>query len=157
MHPNALMSDQLAVLDAINPVSQAAGTVTTAWVSAANFHRFLANVVTGVLGAGATVDAKLQQATDGSGTGVKDVAGKAITQIIKATGDNKVAMINLRSEELDFANGFNFIRASVTVGTTPSLVGVVLLGGVPRFAPPRDTGSNPSINLGSANVVQIVA
>jgi hypothetical protein len=39
----------------------------------------------GVLGASATVDAKLQQATDNSGTGVKDVTGKAITQLVKAT------------------------------------------------------------------------
>jgi hypothetical protein len=37
----------------------------------------IAVIKTGVLGASATVDAKLQQATDSSGTGVKDITGKA--------------------------------------------------------------------------------
>jgi hypothetical protein len=157
MQPNALMSDQLAILDAINPVSQSAGTVTTGWVAASNFHRFLATIITGVLGASATVDAKFQQATDSGGTGAKDVTGKSITQIVKASGDNKTAMVNLRAEELDIANGFNYIRVSLTVGTAASLVGVLLQGGVQRFAPARDTAANPSINLGSSNVVQIVA
>jgi hypothetical protein len=156
MHPNALMSDQMAVMDAINPVSQAAGTITTAWVSAANFERFLATIITGVLGAAATVDAKFQQAQDNAGTGAKDVANKAVTQIVKATGDNKSAMINLRDEELDVANGFSWIRVSLTVGVAASLVGVLLQGGVARFAPPKDALANPAINLGSANVLQIV-
>lgn len=157
MFPNALMSDQMAIMDAINPVSQAAGTVVSAWVSAANFERFLATIITGVLGAAATVDAKLQQAQDGAGTGAKDVAGKAITQIVKASGDNKTAMINLRDDELDVTNGFSWVRVSITVGTAASLVGALLQAGVTRFAPPKDAGANPAINLGSANVVQIVS
>lgn len=157
MQPNALMSDQMAVMDQISPISQGAGSVTTGWVSAANFERFLAVINTGVLGVSATVDAKLQQAQDGSGTGAKDVTGKAITQIVKASGDNKTAMINLRDDELDVTNNFNYIRLSITVGTAASLVGATLLGGVARFAPPKDAGANPAINLGSANVVQIVS
>jgi hypothetical protein len=66
--------------------------------------------MTGVLGAAATVDAKLQQATDNAGAGVKDVTGKAITQLVKAADDNKQAEINLKQEDLDFANGFKFFR-----------------------------------------------
>lgn len=157
MFPNALMSDQMAVMDQISPVSQAAGTVTTGWVSAANFGRFLAVINTGVLGAGATLDAKLQQATDNAGTGAKDITGKAITQIVKASGDNKTAMINLLDEQLDVTNGFGFIRLSMTVGVAASLVGATLLAGVARFAPPKDAVASPAINLGSANVVQIVS
>ena len=36
---------------------------------------------TGLLGTAATLDAKLRQATDATGTGAKDIAGKAIAQI----------------------------------------------------------------------------
>uniref|UniRef100_UPI0035B1C30C hypothetical protein n=1 Tax=Accumulibacter sp. TaxID=2053492 RepID=UPI0035B1C30C len=115
MFPNAKGSEQMSILATIDPASQAAGTVTTAWVSAANFHAFLALVETGLLGAAATVDAKIQQARDATGTGAKDVSGKAIRQIVKASGDNKQVLINLRPENLDSNNGFAFLRLSLTV------------------------------------------
>ena len=63
------------------------------------------------------LDAKFQQAQDNIGTGAKDVTGKAIVQIVKATGDNKQALINVKPEDLDTVNGFGFVRLSVTVGT----------------------------------------
>ncbi len=148
MYPNAKASELLAVLATIDPVSQAAGTVTTGWISVANHHGLLAVIQTGVLGASATLDAKLQQATDSSGTGAKDISGKALTQIIKATGDNKQALINVKPEELDTVNGFGFVRLSITVGVAASLTSAQLLGINPRFAP-ADAGNQ-------AGVAQIV-
>ena len=148
MFPNAKASELLAVLATIDPVSQAAGTVNTGWISVANHHGLLAVIQTGVLGASATLDAKLQQATDNSGTGAKDISGKALTQIIKATGDNKQALINVKPEELDTVNGFGFVRLSITVGVAASLTSAQLLGINPRFAP-ADAGNQ-------AGVAQIV-
>jgi hypothetical protein len=54
-------------------------------------------IILGVLGAAATVDAKLQQATDTSGTGAKDISGKAITQLVKASNDNNEASSTSRT------------------------------------------------------------
>jgi hypothetical protein len=156
MGPNQKPTDGLALLDAINPISQGAGTANSAWVSVANYQRILAKIQTGVMGASATLDAKLQQATDSSGTGAKDITGKAITQIVKASGDNKTAFINAADTDLDLANGFNYVRLSMTVATAASLINGDLYGVVPRYEPPVDSGANPAINLGSANVVQIV-
>jgi hypothetical protein len=135
MFPNAKGSELLSVLATIDPASQAVGTVTTGWISAGNHHTLLALVQSGVLGTGATLDAKLQQATDVSGTGAKDVTGKAITQIVKATGDNKQALINLRPDDLDVTNGYAFVRLSLTVAVAASLTAAQLLGFNPRFAP----------------------
>ena len=135
MFPNSKASEMLAVLATIDPASQAAGALSTGWVSVANHLGFLAVVQTGVLGTSATVDAKLQQALDSSGTGAKDISGKAITQIVKATGDNKQALINIKPEELDTVNGFGFVRVTVTVGVAASITSVQLLGVNPRFAP----------------------
>ena len=135
MTPNTKGSEALSILATLDPVSQAAGTVATAWVTVANFHAFLAIVETGVLGAAATLDAKIQQAQDSAGTGVKDVAGRAIVQIVKATGDNKQALINFRPEDLDNANGFAFVRLSLTVGVAASFVAGRLLGIHPRSTP----------------------
>lgn len=135
MNPNLKFTEQVAVLATIDPISQGAGSVTTGWVSVANFHRICAEVRTGVLGASATVDAKIQQAQDGTGTGVKDVTGKAITQIVKASGDNKQAYIEMLADELDTSNGFGYVRLSMTVGTAASLIAGKLMGVAPRFAP----------------------
>lgn len=135
MFPNAKGSELFSVLATIDPASQAVGTVTTGWISAGNHHTLLALVQSGVLGTGATLDAKLQQATDASGTGAKDVTGKALNQIVKATGDNKQALINLRPDDLDVTNGYAYVRLSMTVAVAASLTAAQLLGFNPRFAP----------------------
>lgn len=139
MFPNALASECLAVLATVDPVSQGIGTVTTGWVDARKFAEIVALIDTGVLGAAATLDAKLQQATDGAGTGVKDITGKAITQIVKATGDNKQAWINVRPEQLDVTGGFCFVRLSLTVGAAASLISALLLGVWPRQGTAADS------------------
>lgn len=133
MYINTRPSENVAVLATLDPASTAASTVTTGWVNAGLFLHIMALIQTGTLGASATVDAKLQQATDSSGTGAKDVTSKAITQIVKAAGDNKQAIINLKPQELDVSNGFNYVRLSLTVGTATSVVGAALLGMIPRF------------------------
>lgn len=148
MFPNIKATELAAVLATINPSSQAAGALTSGWISAANFNKFLALVQTGVLGASATVDAKFQQATDSSGTGAKDITGAALTQIVKASGDNVQAEINLDPQQMDVTNGFAYIQLSVTVGTAASLTSAVLLGFTSRFAPASD--------LNNASVKQIV-
>ncbi len=134
MFPNAKGSELLSILATIDPASISAGTVTTGWVSAGNHHNLLAVIQTGALGTSATLDAKLQQASDSTGAGAKDVSGKALAQIVKATGDNKQALINLRPDELDVANGFAFVRLSLTVGTAASVAGAQLLGVNSRYA-----------------------
>lgn len=144
MFPNAKGSELLAILATLEPVSQAAGTVTTGWISAANHHGLLVVVQTGVLGASATLDAKLQQALDNSGTGAKDISGKALTQLVKASGDNKQALINFKPDELDTVNGFGFVRLSLTIGVAASLVAAQVLGLSPRFAP-ADAGNQAAV------------
>ena len=137
MNPNLKFSEVVAVLAKRDPVSVAASTVLTTFVPAANFHNIAALIQTGALGASATIDAKLRQATDAAGTGVKDVTGKAITQLTQAGTDmsNSVVSIECRSEDLDAANGFGFVALSVTVATAASVFSAVLLGRNPRYAP----------------------
>jgi hypothetical protein len=136
MFPNSKATELLSVLATIDPSNQAAGTATTGWISVANYHGFLAEVQTGALGASATLDAKLQQALDSSGTGAKDITGKSITQLTQAaSGSNRQALINVKPEELDTVNGFGFVRLSVTVGVAASMTSAQLIGVNPRYAP----------------------
>ena len=148
MYPNVKGSEQFAILTVLDPSSAAAGTAVTSWVPVATFHSMLAVIQTGVLGTSATIDAKLRQATDSSGTSAKDVTGRAIVQIVKATGDSKQALINMRCDEIDTNNAFTHVALSVTVGTAASIYNAMLLGMNPRFAPGSD--ANP------AAVVQII-
>jgi hypothetical protein len=130
-------SDKATVVARIDPDAAGAGTVTTPWVLAGDYHQFLAVVMAGDLGASATLDAKLQQATDGSGTGVKDVTGSAITQLTQAgTDSDKLALINLDPHKLDVDGGFDYIRLSVTVGVATSEIAALLLGFHPRYGVP---------------------
>lgn len=149
MFPNARIAEQLSVLATIDPVSQGAGTVTTGWLSASNHERFEAIIQTGVMGASGTLDGKLQQATDSAGTGVKDITGKALAQILKAAGDNKQALINLRQDEMDLANNFTYFRLSLTVGTATSLISAVVQAGIAR--------NYPASALNQAGVVQNIS
>lgn len=135
MNSNLKFQERTAIMATIDPVSQAAGTVTTGWVDMRDFHSLTALIQTGTLGASATLDAKLQQATSSGGAGAKDISGKAITQIVKASGDNKQATIDLRDTELDVNGGFRYVRLSMTVGTATSVISAALFGNNPIFVP----------------------
>lgn len=134
MNANLNASAVAAILAVRNPISQGAATVTTGWIDMQDWFQIMAILMTGVMASTATLDAKLQQATDSGGTGAKDVTGTAITQLTEAgTHSNKQVVINCRQEDLDFNNGFRFVRLSVTAATAASLMSAIVLGLHPRY------------------------
>ena len=136
---NRLPSEKVAIGATIDPDATVASTVVSDYMSMADFESAMAIIMAGTLGASATLDAKLVQATDSSGTGVKDITGKAITQLTQAgTDSDKQAIINCRAEELDIANDFNHIAISLTVATATSDVSAILLGLNARVNPASD-------------------
>ncbi|RTL40557.1 MAG: hypothetical protein EKK53_15325 [Burkholderiales bacterium] len=135
MYANQRVSEGLALIGTIDPVSQAAGTVTTSWLDQSQYLVLMALVAIGAFGASATVDAKLQQATDSAGTGAKDVTGKAVTQLVAGGGNNRQVLINMKEADLDTEGGFRYVRLSITVGTAATLVFGAVFGGIPRFMP----------------------
>ena len=136
---NALPSERAAVVGVIDPDANAAGALTSDYVSMGTFHSAMGVVLVGTMGASGTIDAKLVQATDSSGTGVKDITGKAITQLTQAgTDSDKQAIINVRAEELDVANGFNHVAIVLTTAAATSDSAAVLLGLDPRVGPASD-------------------
>lgn len=144
MFGNLNPSDRAGIAAVINPAQVAPGTVTTPWVDARTFFALLAIISTGVLGAGATIDAIVEQATSDAGAGAKAVAGSAIGQIAKATGDNKQVAINVRPEDLDKNGGFKFVRLSITVGGAASFLSALLVGFDPRYGA---AGANQSTTV----------
>lgn len=136
--PNSKISESLALVGAIIPASLSGATAKTDWIPVKNFVNFIVTGQVGALTATGTLDCKIQQATSVSGTGAKDITGKAITQI---TSPNQSFTIDLRSAELDVANGFNFIQVSMTNATAACTCGLTVYGN-------SKYGPNSSLVLG---------
>jgi hypothetical protein len=138
---NLKPTQRVGVVAAIPPQSATAVQVS-GWIDATVFHNYMAMVQLGTLGAAATVDAKLQQATTNAGAGAKDIPGKAIAQFLKAnTDDNKQALINLKQEDLDIANGFKFFQLSITPAVAASLIAGTVFGMDARYGAASDAGN----------------
>jgi hypothetical protein len=146
---NKLPSEDVAVLGTIDPDAYTAAAYTSDYADAGEFESLMAVIMAGTLGSSATLDAKLVQATDSSGTGSKDITGKAITQLTQAgTDSDKQAIINCRAEELDLANEFSHVAIVMTVAVATSDAGAVLLG--------TNARSNPASDNDLASVDEIV-
>jgi hypothetical protein len=113
-----------------------------------NFNSVCARLRVGVMSAGSTVDAKLQQATDSSGTGAKGIPGKAIVQPLAAGSNHRQPLIEVRDTDLDVNNGYAFVRLLVTVASAASLIQAAVVGHNPVFV--------PSSGFNQASVLQIV-
>ncbi len=114
---NALPSEVAAVVATIDPDAYAHGAQSSDYVDMGKFDQLMAVLSVGTFpDTGSTIDFKLQQATTSGGAGVKDITSKAITQIASGSPavSDKQAVINLRSEELDLANGFRYVKAVAT-------------------------------------------
>lgn len=131
MYPNLKPTQREAILGVIDPQS-ATTAKSTGWVDASKFQNLLGSVFVGAVGSSGTVDAKLQQATDSSGTSAKDITGKAIVQI---TASGAQAEINLKQDELDVNNGFTYVKLVITPATAASLIAGALRGVDPRYGP----------------------
>ncbi len=151
MLTNVLPSEQAGVVATIDPDVYTANAYSSDYVDMADFEMLMAVVSAGTLGSSATLDGKLEQATTSGGGGVKDITGKAITQLTQGGSDDsdKQAIINVRGSELDIAGGFRFVRLTVTVGTATSDVSGLILGFGPKHGPASDNDL--------ASVAEIVA
>ena len=128
-----LNSDVAVIAAVIDPDLNTSGDVSTGWVDMSVFSSIQAIVLAGDLGASATLDAKLEQATDSSGTGAKDITGKVITQMVAGTDDNTQAVINCRSAELDINSNFTHVRLTLSVATASSDSAGLILGHNARY------------------------
>ena len=104
--------------------------------SMANHQRAVLIANIGTIAAGGTVDIALLQATDAAGTGAKAIAGKNITQLTQAGGDDgSTVVIELRTEELDVDGGFSFVGGIVTVAGNTAEIGLFALAGCSNYVP----------------------
>jgi hypothetical protein len=121
-------SERAAVVATIDPDVYTAAAYTSDWVPMAEYKSLMAVIMAGTLGASATLDAKLQEATSAAGAGNVDITGKVITQVTQAgtDGSDKQYIIECRDDEL--SAGFTHVALVVTVAVATSDVGALVLG-----------------------------
>ncbi len=131
-------SEGAQLLAKINPASYSSEQ-NTGFVSLANFHRAVIIIHAGVLGN--NVDVDIEQATNTSGSGtVKTVDSNSKDINLTATTDNNtVSVIEIRSEELDIANGYDCINVEATPAGAGAIFGVQIWGIAPRYKPVATT------------------
>jgi len=142
------ITEKCALVATIDPASLSAATHSTDVIDMKNFGRVVFVITTGVLGTSATVDFEVNGDTASGGSFTTAVTGKAITQIVKASGDNKQVLVEVTADEAQ-AQGFSYLRGDVTVGTAASIVGVTALAFEPNYFPASDNDL--------ASVAEIVA
>lgn len=133
MYNSANVTDLISVRDVIEPTA-AASTFTTSWLDAGTACQWLAVISAGTVGT--SVDAKIEQASDSSGTGAKDLAGSAITQL-SAAGS---ALVEFKPSDLDTANDFTHVRLSITTVGASTVASGHLLATGHRYSP-QEQGS----------------
>ena len=122
------------------PLSRQDAAHVSDWVNYKGAHGGALFVTVGNMPTGTTLDAKLQQAQDASGTGAKDITGKVITQLTAAGGDsNSLVAIEFQTEELDVNNGFEYVRFVVTIDGGDVVYGATLFSRNARYKPVSTT------------------
>ena len=132
-------SELVAAVAEIHPDAATAAAYTSDWAPLADFEVFLAILQVGTMATDSTVDFKLQVATDSSGTGAANLAGKSITQLTEAgTDSDKIAEINVNATDIPITSAFTHIAMVMTVAVAASDSSAVLLGLLPKYAPASD-------------------
>lgn len=139
---NLKISQEVPLIASLPPLSQGVATRSTGWVAAKDFFNFMAVIKSGVMGAGGTLDAKIEQATSDAGAGAKDVVGKAIVQI---AANNRNAVINFCHNDIDMTNGFTHVRVTLTVAVAASLTSADLFGGDARYEKSTNTIADQTV------------
>lgn len=129
----------MAVVECTDPDAYATGATTGDIIDMANFEQVAFVVMAGTLGSSATVDFQVYQGNTNALGSPKVITSAAITQLTEAgTDSDKQAIVVVRQSDLDVANGFRWIRGTLTVGTATSDAGVVALGMYPTYGPASD-------------------
>lgn len=114
------LSDEIAVSfpfteTDIGGTNSAGSDDTVHWVSMAEFQTLMCVVELGTWNAADDLDTcKLQQATDSSGTGIKDLttsaSGGNYDTDTPVDADGNQVILEVSAEDLDVDNGFNHVR-----------------------------------------------
>lgn len=135
--PYRTLAESFAIISTVDPDAQSASAVNTDVIDMKNFRQVMFIIATGTLGASATVDFLVKGDTTSGGSFSTTITGKSITQLLKASHDASQSVINVTAEEAA-AQGYRYLRGTLTVGTATSEVGCIVIGELAHYTDARD-------------------
>lgn len=135
-----LIGESLAVAaDGIHSASQSTSEKLTGAVDLSKFRKVMFIIDSGTLGASGTLDFQIKGATTSGGT-YTAITGTSITQLVKATDDNKYSIVTITAEKVSSLGlNYAFIKGSLLPGTAAATASVTVLGEATRFEPAVDS------------------
>lgn len=124
--------EKLPVIEVIQPQSITAGAtgVLTGAIDMQKYSRVMAVLLSGTIGASGTLDLTAK-ASDASGGTYTALSGKAITQLVKASNDNDVVVLEVSEADVASVSGARYVKFNAVAGTANATSALVVLG-VPR-------------------------
>ncbi|ULQ45865.1 hypothetical protein JN531_012215 [Flagellatimonas centrodinii] len=107
---------------------------TPAYVDMSGARRVLAHCVTGTIAQTETLTVQLVQATDAGGTASKAL-GDPVVVTAPTGGAALSGVAEAMAEDMDLANGFTHVGATVTASDGTVVAGVSVVRGDLRFSP----------------------
>lgn len=122
------ISDKLAVIGVLQPqaISFGATGVLTAAIDMQDWKQVICIAQTGTLGTSGTLDVSAV-ASDASGGTYAALTGKSATQLVKATDDNKMVVIEVIQDDVAKV-AKRYVKFKMVAGTANATSGCVVLG-----------------------------
>lgn len=145
---NVLASEVGAVLSTIDPQTVNSTPVVGDYIDMSKYEQVLFIFMLGNM-ASETIDCRVQEATDSSGTGAQ--AMKSATQLSAhaSNNDNKQIVIQVRNEDLDSDDSYRYVAPRMVTGdTSGGPAACVAIGFGAR--------SEPAVDNDLSSVVEVV-
>jgi hypothetical protein len=120
---NYYLTENVSIVATVDPQLLDDGSVTSDWIDMSLYRKV--SFIVNVGATDTTFDAKLQEATDDSGTSAQDITGFAITQLT-ANDDNKQVVIEIDATEI--SEDYTHVALVVTAGDGTLGVNVSAVG-----------------------------
>lgn len=134
----ARLSERVGVVATVDPDAYGTGDQTTDVIDMKNVNRVMFVVMAGTLGTSATLDFLVKGDTASNGSFTTTITGKSITQLTEAgTDSDKQAIVEVTAEEVK-AQGFRYIRGTLTIGAAASDAGVIAIASGLAYEPASD-------------------
>ena len=134
----ARLSERVGVVATVDPDAYGTGDQTTDVIDMKNVNRVMFVVMAGTLGTSATLDFLVKGDTASNGSFTTTITGKSITQLTEAGADSdKQAIVEVTAEEAK-AQGFRYIRGTLTIGAATSDAGVIAIASGLAYEPASD-------------------
>jgi len=124
--------EKLPVIEVIQPQAITAGAtgVLTGAIDMQKYSRVMAVLLSGTIGASGTLDLTAK-ASDASGGTYTALSGKAITQLVKASNDNDVVVLEVSEADVASVASARYVKFNAVAGTANATSALVVLG-MPR-------------------------